>query len=170
VAIYFDGEIAQYLNQATSATAPIRMLPSHLVVGAEPIGVDAAVRAAAAAIPGTAPIAVGQPSGRTGSYYVALRFPEDLTPGGRSWAIIDQYSGKPLFAENSRRGPLGTWAIMQNRAIHTGDILGYPTKILMALACLLLIGQIMTGYYMWWKKVRPVTRRTETALAADPID
>jgi uncharacterized iron-regulated membrane protein len=130
------------------------MLPSTPVEGARQITPDAAIENALAALPGTAPIAYIAPNGPKGSYYVSLHFPEDLTPGGRSWAVIDQYSGKPLFVENSRKAPRGTWTIIQNRAIHTGDIAGYPTKILMAVSCFLLITQALTGYYMWLKKVR----------------
>jgi uncharacterized iron-regulated membrane protein len=39
-----------------------------------------------------------------------------------------------------------------NRAIHTGDILGVPSKILMSLASLAAVAQVITGLTMWWKR------------------
>jgi uncharacterized iron-regulated membrane protein len=163
IVIHFDDSLATWLNRSAKADEPVRMLPSapH-AAAARRITADRAVEAALAALPGTTANALAAPTNDTLSYYVSLRFPEDLTPGGRSWAIIDQFSGKPLFVENSRAAPLGTRVFaIQNRAIHTGDILGYPTKILMSLACLMLIGQAITGYYLWWKKRRAVAGRTE---------
>ena len=106
------------------------------------------------------------PDGPKGSYPVATRFPEDLTPGGRSWVVVDQYSERALFVENSRTAVPGTKTIIENRAIHTGDIWGYPTKIVMSLSSLLLVLQAVTGYYLWWKKVRSKTRELDSERAA----
>jgi uncharacterized iron-regulated membrane protein len=168
IVIHYDGEIGEWLNDVTHAKSPVRMVPSTPRAGVKPITPDDAIRDALAALPGTALIAYIGPNGPKGSYYVSLHFPEDLTPGGRSWVVVDQYSGQPLFIENSRSAPAGTWTIIQNRAIHTGDIFGYPTKILMAVACLLLIIQAITGYYMCWKKVRVRPREAEATLIEQP--
>jgi len=165
IVIHFDGTIGDWLNEAVHARSPVRMVPSTPIEGVAPITPDEAVQRALAAIPGTSSIAVTGPNGPKGSYDVRLRFPEDLTPGGRSWVVVDQYSGKPLFIENSRTAPAGTWTIIQNRAIHTGDILGYPTKILMSVSCFMLIIQAITGYYMWLKKLRVRSRAGE----AEPV-
>jgi uncharacterized iron-regulated membrane protein len=51
-------------------------------------------------------------------------------------------------------GPAGTCFVIANHAIHTGDIFGYPTKILMSFSSLILVIQAMTGYYMLWKRQR----------------
>lgn len=170
IVVYFDDVIAGTLNKATYSADPVRTAPSTPVSGVPPIGLTRAVAAAAAALPQATPIAVRKPANAQDSIYVALRFPEDLTTGGRSWANIDQYNGTPVNVENSRKAPAGTETIIQNRAIHTGDILGYPTKIVMSLACLLLIGQILSGYYMWWKKMRFKIPRPRKAAATGPID
>jgi uncharacterized iron-regulated membrane protein len=50
-----------------------------------------------------------------------------------------------------------TKTVIVNRALHTGDIFGYPSKIVMALSSLLLVLQAITGYYMWWKRTRLAT-------------
>jgi len=66
------------------------------------------------------------------SHNVRMRFPEDRTPGGRSWVSIDQYSGKVLVAQNSRTAPLAVRASLMNREIHTGDVFGTPSRIVMS--------------------------------------
>ena len=119
--------------------------------GAAPISLDQAMEIARAAIPGAAPFAINIP-GPKGAYQVRSRFPEDLTPGGRSRVIVDQYTGKVLLTESSRTAPAGTRMVIANRAIHTGDILGIPSKALMSLASLMAVVQLITGLTMWWKR------------------
>jgi uncharacterized iron-regulated membrane protein len=171
VIIHFDNDIARWVNRSINSVEPVRRLPSTPREGVPGIGIDAAIRAATDALPGTVPIMVRSPKDAMASYFVALRHPEDLTPGGRSWAVIDQYSGKALFVEDSRKAPLGTWAFhIQNRAIHTGDIFGYPSKILMSLSCLLLIVLPVTGYYMWWKKSRHRDHAWSSGSDGDKMD
>jgi len=112
---------------------------------------DDAVTTARAAMPGAAPIAVTAPS-PTSAYRVAMRFPEDLTPGGRTRVYVDPYTGAVLQAESSRTTAAGTRIINANRAIHTGDIFGASSKILMSLTSLAAIAQVITGVTMWWKR------------------
>jgi uncharacterized iron-regulated membrane protein len=47
-----------------------------------------------------------------------------------------------------------------NRAIHTGDIFGIPSKTILSLASLMAVMQLMSGLAMWWK------RRTQRKRAA----
>ena len=112
---------------------------------------------ARAAIPGTFPFQINAP-GPKGTYQIRSRFPEDLTPGGRSRVIVDQYSGAVLFAEGSRTAPAGTRMVIVNRAIHTGDIFGMPTKTLVSLASLMAVVQVVSGAMMWWKRRRALER------------
>jgi uncharacterized iron-regulated membrane protein len=88
------------------------------------------------------------------AYRISARYPEDLTPGGRSRVVIDQYSGKVLWAEGSRTAPAGARLVIANRAIHTGDLLGIPGKTLMSLASLAVVIQAWSGLVMWLKKDR----------------
>jgi uncharacterized iron-regulated membrane protein len=169
VVIHYDDSIGEWLNERAHMKSPVRTMPSTPIAGVKTISPEDAVRAATEALPGTAPLAFIGPNGPKGSYYVSLHFPEDLTPGGRSWVVVDQYSAKPLFIENSHTAPPGTRTIIQNRAIHTGDIFGYPTKILMAIACFLLILQSITGYYMWWKRLRSKSKVYEPEAVSESV-
>lgn len=125
---------------------PVRPVPGGRVIPPE----DAVV-IAARALPGAAPILVNVTTGKA-PYRVALRYPEDLTPGGRSRVFVDPYTGAVLQAESSRTTAAGTRLVTLNRAVHTGDILGIPTKILMSLASLAAVAQVVTGAVMWWKR------------------
>jgi len=136
----------------------VKNTPSTVVPGAARITPDQAIESALASMPGTTPLAISVPQNPQASYLVALRFPEDLTPGGRSWANVDQYSGKVINTQNSRTVAAGTKTIIVNRAFHTGDILGVFTKIIMSLSALMLVVQAITGYFMWWKKLRTKQR------------
>jgi len=124
------------------------------------ISPDNALRIAANALPGVTPFNINIP-GPTDAYMIRCRYPEDLTPGGRSLVILDPYSGKVLFAEGSRTAPAGTRLKVLTRAIHTGDVFGLPSKFFGLLVCLALIAQITSGLRMWWlrkfKKSMPKT-------------
>lgn len=119
----------------------------------KPITPDQAIEIARAALPGAAPFSINIP-GPKDTYVIRARYPEDLTSGGRSQVIVDQYSGKVLAAEGSRTAPAGSRIITANRAIHTGDILGIPSKVIMSLASLMLVAQLVSGVVMWLKRER----------------
>jgi len=115
------------------------------------IGPDQAAAIARDAVPGATPFLITMPD-PGGALEVRARFPEDLTPGGRSRVYLNPYTGKVLFAEGSRTAPAGTRLINWNRAIHTGDILGIPGKALVSLASLAAAFQVLSGVIMWWKR------------------
>ena len=115
------------------------------------ISPDIAYQIAKQAIPGAEPFNIFVP-GSGQAYYIRCRFPEDLTPGGRSTVIINSYTGKILFAEGSRTAPAGTRLKILTRAIHTGDIFGMFSKFVGLLVCLALTLQIFSGLKMWWMR------------------
>jgi len=121
--------------------------------GAKPIPLDQAVEIARNAIPGAEPFQINVP-GSKGAYQVRSHFPEDLTPGGRSRVVVDQYTRKVLFAEGSRTAPAGARLVILNRAVHTGDIVGILSKTVMSLASLMMVVQAISGAAMWWKRRR----------------
>lgn len=68
-----------------------------------------------------------------------------------SLVIVDPFSGSVLFAESSRTAPAGTRLHSLNRAMHTGDVLGLPSKIVMSLASLTAPILFLSDVAMWWK-------------------
>ena len=112
---------------------------------------DRALEIARAALPGTTPFAIPIPGPR-GAYEIQARYPEDLTPGGRSWVIVDQYTGVVLYAEGSRQSPAGARMVNATRALHTGDMFGMPGKTVMSVASLMAVVEVVSGVIMWWNK------------------
>ena len=119
--------------------------------GVKAITPDQALEIAREALPGAAPFEINVPQAKD-PYYVNLRYPEDRTPGGRSRVTIDPYTAKVLFAEGSRTAPAGRRMVNANRAIHTGDIFGIPSKTILSLASLMAVMQLVSGLTMWWKR------------------
>jgi uncharacterized iron-regulated membrane protein len=134
-------------------------------LGAKAMTPDQALEIARAALPGAAPFAINVPKA-TEPYYIRLRFPEDRTPAGRSRLTVDPYSGKVLFAEGSRTAPAGRRMVNANRAIHTGDIFGIPSKTILSLASLMAVAQLVSGLAMWWKRRTPRKRPQGSAAGA----
>jgi uncharacterized iron-regulated membrane protein len=122
-----------------------------LSTGAAILPADSAVAIAKRALPGALPFNIPLP-GPGDMYVVSCRFPEDRTPGGRSMVFIDPYSGKVLYVESSRTAPAWRRIVNMNRAIHTGDLFGMPSKIVMSLASLALVLLFISGVTMWWKR------------------
>jgi uncharacterized iron-regulated membrane protein len=158
--IGFEEFTTPLLFQVTGST-PAPRFPRNSAphaADAKPLTPDQVVEIARNTSPGAAPFAIDVP-GPNGVYFVRSRFPEDLTPGGRSQVAVDQYSGKVLFAQSSRTAPAGTRMVIGNRAIHTGDIGGIPGKILVSLASLMVVVQFVSGLVMW--RTRPGGRATD---------
>jgi uncharacterized iron-regulated membrane protein len=121
--------------------------------GAQMVTPDDAVAEARIAMPGAAPIAVGAPN-PTSAYRVAMRFPEDRTPGGRTRVFVDPYTAAVVLAESSRTTAAGTRIINLNRAIHTGDVFGVPSKIVMSLTSVAAVAQVISGLAMAIRHLR----------------
>jgi uncharacterized iron-regulated membrane protein len=170
IVIHFGDDFEKYLHKSAGTQKIGKNIPSVVQPGVKPITPDQAIESALAELPGATAHMISLPPNPKASYLVWMHFPEDLTPGGRSWVNVDQYSGKAVGFQNSRTVAMATRAITVNRAIHTGDIFGYPTKILVCLSGLMLIVQAITGYSMWWKKLRSKQSvpQTEAVAKASP--
>jgi uncharacterized iron-regulated membrane protein len=149
VVLAFDGTTTPIFYRLTGSRP--RPMPTDSVVpvpGAVPLTPDQAMEIARGALPGAAPFEVNVPKSDE-NYLVRLRYPEDLTPGGRSRVLVNQYTGKVVYAEGSRTAPGGARAVNLNRAIHTGDVLGVPSKVVMSLASLMTVIQVLSGFMLW---------------------
>ncbi|MGH9644770.1 MAG: PepSY-associated TM helix domain-containing protein [Terriglobales bacterium] len=84
---------------------------------------------------------------------VQAAYPEDHTPAGRTYINLDPASGRPLTVSSSRNSPLFYTIVVQwNRELHTGTLLGTPTKILVSILSLLLAVLAITGPMIWVNK------------------
>ena len=99
-----------------------------------------------------------------------MKFPEDKENFGRSRVLVDPYTGKVLLADSSRLAPPATKIIRLMRPLHTGDIFGWSSRIIMFLASLAIVLQVITGVIMWivrsFKgKSTPSSKRREAPVA-----
>ena len=121
--------------------------------GAAALSPDAIVTAARAALPGAEVAAVGMQLGEPVD--VRMKFPEDRTPIGRSRLLLDPYTGNLLGAVSTRTAPLAfKISRMWIREIHTGDIFGWPTRLLACVMSLILPILTITGTLIWWNRNR----------------
>jgi len=152
VFIGFEGSAVPLAYRLTgSAPAPTISSKIKAQPGAPQITPDRALEIARQALPGAAPFFVPVVS-PTDAYNVRARFPEDLTPGGRSRVLVDSYSGAVLSADSSRTAPGGRRVETMNRAIHTGDVFGMPSKIVMSIASIMAPVQLLTGVMLWARR------------------
>jgi uncharacterized iron-regulated membrane protein len=141
-------------------TAPDEILDQLTPASPSPsISVDSLQAVALRALPGARVMFLTLSSKPDAPLVVAMRFPEDHTPGGRSRVYVDRYTGAVLGVENTRRAQTGTRIGNQIRSIHTGDWFGKPTEVVWLVATLALVGQAITGLLMWWNG-----RRSRAAL------
>jgi uncharacterized iron-regulated membrane protein len=154
VFIGFDGAMVPLAYRLTRSTPSAQVSTRVTAVkNARQISPDRALEIARGALPGASPFYVSVVS-PTEAYVVRSRFPEDRTPGGRSLIVIDSYTGRVMFAEGSRTAPGGRRVEILNRALHTGDVFGLPSKIVMSLASLMAPVQLVTGLMLWLRRKR----------------
>jgi uncharacterized iron-regulated membrane protein len=135
------------LNSAPPAEAPAQPGADD---GARDISVDSLNRVALASLPGARIMFFSLPTKSTQPFTVAMRFPEDHTPGGRSRVIVDRYRGTVLLATSTREAELGNRLGNAIRSVHTGDLFGKPTEAIWLAAAIILAMQGITGVTMWW--------------------
>jgi uncharacterized iron-regulated membrane protein len=93
--------------------------------------------------------------GTRGVYRAWLKYPEDGTPLGRSFVLVNAYSGAVVYTRNARTVGVPTRFFREwNREVHTGDLLGWPTRILACLTSLMLSVLAVTGPLFWWRRPR----------------
>jgi uncharacterized iron-regulated membrane protein len=161
--IGFERQIVPLFYKLTASAPSAKPLPPDPhAPDAQPITPDQALAIARAALPGAAPFHINVPK-PDGVYQIRARYPEDLTPAGRSQVMVDQFSGKVLFAEGSRTAPAGERLHTLNRAIHTGDVFGLLSKIAMSLASLMGLVLFVSGLAIWWKGRKTTDRDRPSA-------
>ena len=141
------GELLTRLDRTPPAARPVQLAAEP---GARAMSLDSLVRVAGAALPGADVMNVSTPKDMTVPIAVALRFPEDRTPAGRSRVHLDRFRGTVLRVDNTREAEIGTRLNNLKRSIHTGDWFGAPTQVLWILAALVMATQAVTGVLMWW--------------------
>lgn len=146
---YQTGKLTDLMNTPRNAVS----LPGHGT------SIEGMLQAAREALPGAAIPRLLLPEKKGDPVFLYMRFPEDRTPAGRSFATLDPKTGAVLSVGSSRTAPLFQTALVQwTRELHTGTLLGLAGKILVALFALALAVLTITGPLMWWNKSRAAAK------------
>ncbi len=151
VKVYGD-KLQPFFDRVTGSPTMTRDLPST-ASRASTVSIDDAVAIARMRLPGARLARILPPKEKNGAFVVQMKFPGDSTVPGRSWVVVDQYSGSVLSSLDARTAPAGGKIPIINRAIHVGAIYGVPTRILAFLSGLAVVLQTATGYFLWWRKL-----------------
>ena len=133
---------------------PIPKIVSSPQPGVNPVTADRALAAASAALAGASVQSLQLPLGPAGIFIVTMRFPEDSSETAHSPVLVDQYTGEVRFVRNFLTDSPGFRWVRFNRAIHTGDALGFLGHAILSLSSLALAVMTITGLIIWRKKAR----------------
>jgi uncharacterized iron-regulated membrane protein len=154
IMIGFDsGEKAIYAVTGSHRPAFARPPQSKPAPGTTPITADRAIEIAHGAIANASLAGISVPGNPTAAWTILLRVPEETSEAVHSSVTVDQYSGEIRQVRNFLTDSTGYRVIRLNRSIHTGDIWGLPTHILVSVSSLALVAMAATGIVIWWKKL-----------------
>jgi uncharacterized iron-regulated membrane protein len=152
--------LPQFVRPIVHAFSPLVERPSGrpLPEGAATISPDLAIDKLKERLPAARPTSVGIDR-FSSRYSVLFHLSGDLSPEGENWAFVDMVSGEiaglKLTATSSAGDRLLTWIF----PLHTGTAFGMPGRIVIAVAGVVLVGMLVTGFYVWGVKWRMRQRR-----------
>lgn len=164
VVLGFEGQLAPVVYRVTaSRPATVSRLPVGFQHAVElTITPDQAVAIASRLVPNAVPYRVQMPK-YGGVYQVALSEANGGVAGDRNVIGLDPY-GNVVSVMKSSALSRGDRVFMMNEAIHTGSILGVPTRIGAFLATIAALMQVSSGLAMW------MYRRRIVASSASPLE
>ena len=116
---------------------------------------DSIVAAADRALPLQATIGIEMP----GTARSAIRVVKRGAAGvGRSTVFLDRYTGALLRVDDFASAGRAERAHAYNRALHTGELLGLPSRIVMSLTSLAIALLAVTGVAQWWRRIGATAR------------
>jgi sulfite reductase (NADPH) flavoprotein alpha-component len=161
VVMGFENEFTLLIDRVSNSQ-PVRQSPfavasTSQTVAAE-ITPDQALAIAMAQVPGALPYRVQMP--RYGGFYVvALEYPENRVTGERNFISVDPANGRIVSLKLSSDLKFRERFFAFNGTIHTGSFWGMPSKIIAALASILLPVQGLSGLLIWLRRKGLLHRR-----------
>lgn len=155
-AIGWEDRTSVWVNQITGSEAPPpipRLIPSLPSSGI--LDPERTLAIATAAAPGAKATSLQFPLTLQNPIRVNMKYPEDHTPAGRTVLYIHPVTGDVVWLQDSRRMPVGSKIMrLWNRQIHTGDLFGWPTRLVAFVFSLALPALAITGPILWWRRTR----------------
>ena len=115
---------------------------------------DAAVAAAARALPDAAMTFLYLPQTKEAPVTVRLRTPGEWHPNGRSFTYVDQYSGEVLRVDDAREAPQDRRVLHTLYPLHIGAVGGPLVRILYLVLGLAPTVLVVTGTVIWYNRWR----------------
>jgi uncharacterized iron-regulated membrane protein len=155
-AIAWERQASDWANKITGTAAPPPIPKMRAPApGAAMLDPERALAIALAAAPGARVTSVQFPGNLQNPIRVNMKYPEDHTPAGRTVLYMNPASGEIIWLQNARTMPLGSKIMrLWNRQVHTGDLFGWPTRLLACLFSLALPVLVITGPTIWWNRIR----------------
>jgi uncharacterized iron-regulated membrane protein len=161
VILGFEDQAASLIYKLTNS-GPTQILHSApgATAGTRLIDADSAVAIARERVPGAIPTRVQMPQ-YGGLYRIELLNRKDRIAGSRNLVALDPKDGSVISLSRSADLSRGDWLLAANEAVHTGEILGLPTRILAFLASTVVVVQALSGAFIWLyrKKILPAASR-----------
>lgn len=152
--IGFEDQVSWLIGKVTASPAvdDSQITPGH-ESGEESseISPDQAVAIALAELPGTIPYRVQMPR-YGGHYLIALEIPGNRITGERNFISLYPSSGRIASAHLSSALTFRERFLAMNGTIHKGTIWGVPSRIIAALASILLPIQAVSGLLIWLRR------------------
>jgi len=138
--------------------------PKPPAAGVSALSSDELLAKAESIAPGARPVVIEFGDTPNDPALVIMKFPEDHL--GRTHVILDRYTGDVLRFDNTRAMPVALkYACLWNQEIHTGEVFGWPTRILACIFSLAVAALAVTGPWIWWNRNRAQRSRTAATHA-----
>ncbi|HEV2399108.1 MAG TPA: PepSY-associated TM helix domain-containing protein [Candidatus Sulfotelmatobacter sp.] len=149
VVLGFEQQAATVIYTFTrSGPTQISQARPKVVVGTASIDPDRAVAIARSQMPGAVVYRVQMPA-YGGLYRIELVNQQDRVAGERNSVAVDPSDGSVVSFSRSEDLSVGDRFLAANEAVHTGNILGWPSRILAALVSTMLVVQAFSGLFIW---------------------
>lgn len=168
LAIAFTGIYLALPKTIKPLVARIATLDDHpppRVAGAASLGAigpDEAVAIARKIFPDAELKRIGLPMTPRDAYAVAFRQRDEVRRqnGGRSTVWVDPYRGSVLRVDDATRMSAGSTFLNWQAPLHTGSAYGLVGRALVAIAGIVAMVLMATGFLIWWRRKKASEHRT----------
>jgi len=158
--IGFEEQVTRFMDKMSppGASEHDRVRPVAKPDAVPLLGPDQAVAFATAQLPGAIPYRVQMP-GYGGFYVVAFAYPQKRIAGEQNFISLDPTSGRIVSAHLSSQLSFRVRLLAATGAIHDRSIWGMPSRVVAALASILLPIQALSGLLIWLRRKRILSTR-----------
>ncbi len=158
-AIAFTGFCWNFYEEAEPAIYAATFTPkppevkSTIVNGLPTLKLNEILRSSEAALPSATNTFINLPTEPDDTFEIYKKVPGD-SEDFNSYFKLDQYSGKVLYVQDSRKGGLGDRILNSFTPIHYGTFGGLSTRIFYVFVGLAPLVLFITGFVMWRHRYR----------------